>query len=77
MNITNSKSSSRTLLICTFMLLSVATTVGCSTREKGPYEKAGEKVDEIADDIAEGDNPFRKKGPAEKTGEKIDDAING
>ena len=45
--------------------------VGC--KEKGPAEKAGEKLDEAADKIGDAINP---KGPAEKVGEKIDDALD-
>lgn len=42
---------------------------GC--REKGPAEKAGEKVDEAAEKLKDAVDP---KGPAEKLGEKVDEA---
>lgn len=42
---------------------------GCE--EKGPAEKAGEKLDKAADNAADALNP---KGPAEKLGEKVDKA---
>ena len=42
--------------------------VGC---EKGPMQKAGEKVDE-----ATGQDKLIGKGPAEKTGRKIDNTVN-
>ena len=44
---------------------------GC--REKGPAERAGEKVDRTMDKIEDKLDP---KGPAEKAGRKIDRAIN-
>jgi len=46
-------------------------TTGC--REKGPAEKAGEKVDNTMDKIEDKLDP---KGPAEKAGRKIDRAID-
>lgn len=39
--------------------------------DKGPAEKAGEKVDNAVENMKDAVNP---KGPAEKAGEKIDDA---
>lgn len=55
----------------------VASTVfmlgGC--RKEGTAEKVGERADEIADNIKDGDAPLHKKGPIEKTGEAIDDAV--
>ena len=42
--------------------------VGC---DKGPMQKAGEKVDEIT-----GQDKLIGKGPAEKTGRKIDNTVN-
>ena len=44
--------------------------VGCE--EKGPAERAGEKVDRTLDKIEDKLDP---KGPAEKAGEKIDRAV--
>ena len=44
---------------------------GC--REKGPAEKAGEKVDNAMDKLEDKLDP---KGPAEKAGRKIDKAID-
>jgi hypothetical protein len=41
---------------------------GC---EKGPMQKAGEKVDEVT-----GKDKFIGKGPAEKTGRKIDNTVD-
>ena len=44
---------------------------GC--REKGPAERAGDKVDRTIDKIEDKLDP---KGPAEKAGEKIDRAVD-
>jgi hypothetical protein len=46
-------------------------TSGC--REKGPGERAGEKVDRALDKVEDKLDP---KGPAEKAGRKIDRAID-
>lgn len=46
--------------------------IGC--QEKGPAEKAGERVDEVVDNVAEGDPPLKEKGPMEEMGESIDEA---
>ncbi|HEX7260183.1 MAG TPA: antitoxin [Luteolibacter sp.] len=43
-----------------------------SCREKGPAEKAGEKVDRALDKVEDAVDP---KGPAEKAGEKVDKAL--
>ena len=42
--------------------------VGC---DKGPMQKAGEKVDEVT-----GQDKLIGQGPAEKTGRKIDNTVN-
>ena len=61
------------IALCLLLVGSVMVT-GC--QKKGPMERAGERVDEIGDNISEGENPLRKKGPIEKAGEAIDDAVN-
>ena len=47
-------------------LLVVATLTAC---ERGPMEKAGEKVDKAIDKLS-------GKGPMEKAGEKVDKAVD-
>jgi hypothetical protein len=47
-----------------------AASVGLVGCEKGPMQKAGEKVDE-----ATGQDKLIGKGPAEKTGRKIDNTV--
>jgi hypothetical protein len=41
---------------------------GC---EKGPMQKAGEKIDEVT-----GQDKLIGKGPAEKTGRKVDNTVD-
>ena len=58
----------RQLLAVTTLGLVVA--VGLAACEKGPMQKAGEKIDRATDqDKAIG------KGPLEKAGEKVDDVV--
>lgn len=59
-------------LICIAALTSM-TLLGC--QEKGPVEKAGERVDEVIDNVKHGDAPLKEKGPIEKMGESIDDSL--
>jgi hypothetical protein len=63
-------------------LLSLALAIGLATggatllggcREKGPAEKAGEKVDNAMEKLEDKLDP---KGPAEKAGRKIDKAVD-
>ncbi len=57
-------------LVALAMVFSVAGgTVGCQ-REKGTMEKAGEKVDEIVDDVT-----HPNEGPIEEAGRKIDEKV--
>lgn len=49
-------------------LIAGAGLLGC---EKGPVQKAGEKVDEVT-----GQDKLIGKGPAEKTGRKIDNTVD-
>lgn len=43
-----------------------------SCEKKGPAEEAGEKVDEVVEDVKDAVDP---KGPAEKAGEKVDEVL--
>lgn len=43
----------------------------------GPAERAGERADEIVDNVKEGEAPFKKKKTGEKVGEAIDEALDG
>lgn len=47
-------------------------TIGCE-RSKGPAERAGEELDELADNI---DDKIDPKGPVEKAGRAIDRAVD-
>ena len=58
------------------MLLAVMASLilpGCM--EKGLGQKAGERADEIVDNIKKGDSPLKEKGPMEKVGDSIDNAV--
>ena len=54
-------------------VLAIGTTYCTGCQEKGPVEKAGEKVDEAVDKMKDAVDP---KGPAEKAGEKVDRALD-
>ena len=58
----------RCLAICSLIFLSAC-------ESKGSGEKAGERVDEIIDNVKKGDAPLKEKGPMEKMGESIDDSL--
>jgi hypothetical protein len=58
-----------TTLIALCLFPVVASVVSC--KEKGPAEKAGESIDNAAENVKDAVNP---KGPGEKAGEKIDEA---
>lgn len=55
-----------TAMIAVVALLGLG-VAGC---EKGPMQKAGDKIDEITDQ-----DKIIGKGPAEKAGDKVDDAV--
>jgi hypothetical protein len=52
--------------------------------KKGPVEKAGEKIDQAAEETKEGmeevgeavEEKFDPQGPAEEAGEKVDEAMD-
>lgn len=60
-----------TLLLVALLLSPIS---GCAERRAGPAERAGERLDEIGDNIREGKPPLHKKGAMEKMGESLDDA---
>ncbi len=54
------------------LALSVASGAALACHDKGPLEKAGEKVDETVDDITHpGEGPVEEA--TRKAGEKVDD----
>lgn len=59
--------------ICCALMIGAS---GC-TRKSGPFERAGERADEMVDNVRDGENPLKHKGPAEKAGEAVDDALDG
>ena len=63
-----------TVKICLLMACGIC---ACHQREPGPFERAGERTDEIIDNIEEGKPLLHKKGPLEKAGEAVDESIDG
>lgn len=62
--------------VCSLLLLITCFGTAC-TRHQGPVERAGERVDEVIDNVSEGEAPLKKKGPLERAGESIDDTLDG
>ncbi len=57
-------------------LVLAAGLVACD--QKGPAEKAGEKIDKAAQNTKDAvQDTVQGQGPAEKAGEKIDKTLNG
>ena len=64
----------RGLRAVTVMTLLVAGTLGMAAcRDKGPAERAGEKMDRAVEKLDDAVNP---KGPAEKAGRAVDKAVD-
>lgn len=61
-------------LIVTIIALAILGLIGC--QEKGSVEKTGARIDEIVDNIKDGDAPLKKKGAMEKMGESIDETLD-
>ena len=59
----------REVVIVVLLAAAAGLVVGC---DKGPAQKAGERVDRALDQ-----DPVLGKGPVEKAGKKIDKAIDG
>jgi hypothetical protein len=64
---------SNVLVVALAAAFLIGATVWTGCREKGPVEKAGEKVDAAVDKMKDAVNP---KGPAERAGEKVDRALD-
>jgi hypothetical protein len=63
---------SRNGFVAIVLALSVAFGGALACNDKGPLEKAGDKIDETMDDITHpGEGPIEKAG--RKVGEKMDD----
>jgi hypothetical protein len=58
----------RGVVIAMLLLIGTALVAGC---EKGPMQKAGERVDR-----ATGQEPLIGKGPVEKAGKNVDKAVD-
>lgn len=49
------------------------TIIGAGCEQQGPAERAGERIDQAADDVGDA---FRPAGPAERAGENLDRAAD-
>jgi hypothetical protein len=58
----------RGMVVAVSLAAGLALVAGC---EKGPVQKAGERVDRALDQ-----DKLIGKGPAEKAGKKVDNAVN-
>lgn len=61
----------------TLAAVSLLAITGCQSKPQGPLERAGERVDEIADNVRDGEAPLKRKGPLERAGESIDETLKG
>lgn len=60
-------------IILVLIAVTLIGLIGCE--ETGPAAKAGERVDEVIDNIKHGDAPLKEKGTLEKMGDSIDDVV--
>jgi len=58
-------------IFCFALLIGLS---ACDTN-KGPVERAGEKVDDAVENIKAGESPLKERGPMEKAGESIDESV--
>lgn len=68
------KYSVKSLSATLFITAALFVFVGC--QEKGPGEKAGEKLDTAVENIKDGENPLKETGVGEKAGEAVDKAVS-
>ena len=59
--------------ILNIFLLTSIFLVAC--QQKSSAEKAGERVDDIVDNVKHGETPLKNKGPVEKLAESIEDSV--
>lgn len=57
------------------LVLVLLTMNFAACKEKGPAERAGERIDQGVEDLKEGENPLKEEGPAERLGEEVDEAV--
>jgi hypothetical protein len=62
------------IIIVVIVATALFILIGC--QEKGAVEKTGARIDEIVDNIEDGDPALKRKGPMEKMGESIDETID-
>jgi hypothetical protein len=59
--------------ISLFVFVAAPLMMGC-VEQKGPYQRAGEHLDEAASEVSGSDRARYEQGPAEKAGESMDEA---
>ena len=64
--------ASKIIIAC----LLVASVSACRVNNSGTMERAGERGDEIVDNIKDGKNPLHKKGTLEKLGDDVDETLD-
>lgn len=69
MNTNNSK------VLMILLLLGSLVLGGCYKEKSGPFERTGERIDEMKDNVKEGKPILHKKGALEKTGEAMDETL--
>ncbi|GEM_PF-2391761 len=63
-------------MVYTFVI-AITFLSACSTHREGPAERAGERTDEIVDNVKSGRPLLHKAGPVEKAGRSLDKAFSG
>ena len=58
-------------IVASTVMATLVLGLGLAGCDKGPMQKAGEKVDEVT-----GQDKVIGKGPAEKAGRKVDNTVN-
>ncbi len=64
-------------ILIKFLMFFLCLIAIASCKKEGPVEKAGSRIDEIADNVADGEAPLKEKGALEKAGESADDMLDG
>lgn len=64
------------LIIFLVFLVGAVYFVTRSSEKKGGLEVTGSRVDEIIDNVKDGDPVLHKKGTLEKAGESLDQTLN-
>jgi len=63
-------------IIAAVLSITIVFVGGCQSN-RGQMESAGERSDEIIDNLKDGRNPLHKKGTLEKVGDAVDETFDG